>query len=246
MLNNSIIFLHVSKKNKPIKQYYIAPSISYRILTDGRNYKANNNTTSGNSLNRVVTHRPSLGLEGGMNWVFVKSKNFAVKTGFQINYNRYNIRAASTTAELTSINLYGTGNSISTVSDLRNANSFYPKWIENTNLQVSVPIAIQYKTTNNSKANLVIGGGIQPSLLLKNKHYLLTTDLKNYANAPALLRRLNMNVNIETLLSITGKKSTVQFGPQLRLQALSSYKGGYPIKENLLDYGFKFAVSNPF
>ncbi len=239
---NKDIKITTLHKTKVRKQYYITPSISYRTLTDSRNIKT---ISSSQSLDKSVYHKPDMGIEAGMNWVFVKDEKILIKTGVQLNYNRYNIRATNAPPEVTNITLYGSSSSLQTVSNLRNTSSFYPNWVENSNIQISLPIGFDYIIAGNDAVKLTIGSSLQPSYLLKNKMYLLSTDLKNYTKAPSLIRRINLNANVEALMTITNKKTTLQIGPQIRYQILSSYSGKYPFKEKLFDYGFKVGISRP-
>jgi hypothetical protein len=236
------IKIAIQHKTKVRKQYYITPSISYRTLTDSRNIKSAFSTPN---LDKSVFHKPAMGLEAGMNWVFVKDENLMIKTGFQLNYNRYNIRATNAAPEVTNITLFGGSSNLQTVSNLRNTSGFYPNWVENSNIQISLPIGFDYNIAGNEQVKLTIGSSLQPSYLLKNKMYLLSTDLKNYTKAPSLIRRFNINANVEALVTITSKKTTLQVGPQLRYQMLSTYTGKYPFKEKLFDYGFKIGISRP-
>jgi hypothetical protein len=168
-----------------------------------------------------------------------------VKSGVQFNYNRYNIKATSSQPEINTISLFGSARDITSVSTLRNDNGFYPKWVENSNLQFSVPVGLEFTLANGKNVQLTLGSSIQPSLLLKNKMYLLSTDLKNYMQEPSLIRRFNINGNIETFITVNTKNARWHIGPQLRYQILSTYEKKYPFKENLFDYGFKIGFSRP-
>jgi hypothetical protein len=66
--------------------------------------------------------------------------------------------------------------------------------------------------------------------------------LKKYIKAPDLLSNLNLNTALETFLRWDVNNVQFQAGPQLRYQLFSNARGDYPIKEHLVDYGFRFGI----
>jgi hypothetical protein len=87
---------------------------------------------------------------------------------------------------------------------------------------------------------------VQPTYVLGDRAYLITTDYKNYAEVPWLMRRWNVNTNLETFVAYSTGKLKWQVGPQVRYQLLSSFVNKYPVKENLFDFGLKVGISvNP-
>lgn len=250
-LLNDPIYNIVKTKSKVAKvraQYYVAPSISYRLLKDERGNYINipNANTTNLDLDKAVFHKPAMGMEAGVNWLIKLNRTFIFKTGLQFNYNRYNIKTANSQPEIATIALSNGNQNLNSVTTLRNVEgATYPNWVENSNLQVSIPIGLNVVVAGSSKVQFGLGTSIQPSYLLKNKILLLSTDLKNYTKAPSLINRFNFNTALETFIAVNGKKIRWQFGPQLRYQMLSTYNKKYPIKENLFDYGFKFGISKP-
>ena len=67
-------------------------------------------------------------------------------------------------------------------------------------------------------------------------------DLKKYIKAPDLLSNLNLNTALETFLRWDINNVQFQAGPQLRYQLFSNVRGDYPIKEHLVDYGFRIGI----
>ena len=88
-----------------------------------------------------------------------------------------------------------------------------------------------------------IAGTLQPTYILSDKAYLISTDFKNYAEVPRLIRHVNLNTSFETFVNYTSGKTNWQIGPQVRYQVLSSFQNKYPVKENLFDFGVKVGVS---
>jgi hypothetical protein len=78
--------------------------------------------------------------------------------------------------------------------------------------------------------------------MLSNKSYLLSTDYKNYAEVPSLMRKWNLNTGFEVFAGYTTKKLEWRIGPQVRYQTLSSFKDKYPVREHLFDFGLKVGV----
>ncbi len=247
-LNKNLVF-NITKKEtkisrKSMAQFYISPGLNFRVLYDKRNN--NNNTSSLNTnVSATVFHKPATSIEAGLSWIKPITNKLEFKAGIQSNYNSYKLKVKQVQPQVATISLSG-NSQINRVSTLQNAEGAQQEWAENNNLQFSIPVGLNFIIVNNGKAKIGIGSTVQPSYLLKSKMLLLTTDLKNYVEAPYLVRKLNMNGAIEPFVSVKSKNLQWQFGPQLRYQFMSSYSKKYPFKENLFEYGFKLAVSNLF
>jgi hypothetical protein len=92
------------------------------------------------------------------------------------------------------------------------------------------------------RVNLNIASTIQPTYVINNRSYLISTNLKNYAQEPSLYRRWNLNAGAEAYVTVNMGSYKWMLGPQVRYQVLSSYKDKYPIREYLIDYGFKLGI----
>lgn len=232
-------------------QFYFSPTISYRRLADNKNHLNSpqlNIPLASNSFNidRYVDHKPSIGVELGSNILFAASKNFTIKSGVQLNYTRYTIKAYKFYYEKASIALNTAGpvaDTITTFTSFRNFSGYFPEDLQNQYLQVSVPIGAELKLLGNKRLQLNIAGTLQPTYLLFSDAYLLSTDYVNYAKEPSLLRKWNVNSSAEAFISYKVGGVRWQIGPQFRYQLMSSYNDRYPIKENLVEYGFKLGVS---
>ena len=84
---------------------------------------------------------------------------------------------------------------------------------------------------------------IQPTFTLNKNVYLLSTDLKHYADGNNLLRKWNINTSVGVNLTYKLHNTTLLVGPQIRYQHLPSYSNLYPIKEYLLDYGVRVGLT---
>jgi hypothetical protein len=136
----------------------------------------------------------------------------------------------------------GFGSSINALSYYRNSNGFDRTWLRNSHMMVSVPVGFEASLFGNRRVRFNVASTIQPTYVLNNKSYMISTNLKNYAQEPALYRNWNLNAGAEAYLSVDAGTYRWVMGPQMRYQLLSSYKEDYPIREHLVDYGFKIGI----
>jgi hypothetical protein len=236
-LNNGSTVIKVKKvRNNPaIFTYYLSPSLSYRKFSD-------------NELNKSVTHKPIIGYEGGVtiNTKLVNQLRFT--TGLQLNYSGYNIKASTTHPIIATLllNTEVPGQSLlySTISSYGNGTGNEQTNLKNYNLQVSLPVGLQYSFGGNDDDVLFnVEATLQPSYVIKDHAYLLSTDGKNYLTDPSLFHNWNMNTNLGTYISFKSTSLKWQIGPQVRYQMLSSYLKAYQVKEHLINYGVRIGIS---
>lgn len=247
--------LLVQQRKKPGKfgmMIYFTPTVSYRKLSENKSYIRAAGAvplTQLQDINNAVTHKPNIGLEFGLTSKYAITKNVKLRAGMQFNLSRYNIQASKHNPELAILSLNNGRSgvqSVSTMSTYRNSNGNQADWIENFYFQLSTPIGAEVKLGGNDKVYIGAAGTVQPTYVLGDKSYLLTTDYKNYAQVPWLMRRWNVNTNLETFVAYSSGKLKWQVGPQVRYQLLSSFENKYPVKENLFDFGLKVGISvNP-
>jgi hypothetical protein len=247
-----IIITGIGKvKKKTSWQMYVAPTVSYRKLVGNAsksNYSYSGFAYSANlgfpsDVNDAVTHKPSAGIELGTAFIYPVAKNFRIKAGLQFNLNNYQVEAYSYIPEIAP---YGAGNftqPINTVSYYRNFNGFDKTWLRNSHFMVSVPLGVELTVIGNKRVAFNIASTIQPTYVINNNAYLVSTNLKNYAQEPSLYRKWNVHAGGEAFMSINTGSVNWVVGPQVRYQILSSYKEKYPIKEHLIDFGFKIGVT---
>jgi hypothetical protein len=106
-----------------------------------------------------------------------------------------------------------------------------------------MPLGLEYTITGSENISLNVAGSVQPTYMLASKSYLITTNFKNYTESEGMLRKWNLNTNIEAFLKLKSGNFSWQFGPQFRYQQKSTFIKAYPINEHLIDYGFKIGVS---
>lgn len=233
-------------------QVFATPTISYRILSDNKSYRrpllspaipANFSALYG--INDMVIHKPDLGLEFGVVARYPLSRSVNLRTGFQINVSRYDIKAFSYVPEVATIALNNGPrvDSVRAISNYRNFAGGIGDWLQNFYLQASIPIGLEWKVATTRKMHWSVASSIQPSYLLGNRSYMITADYKNYARIPWLTRRWNMHSSFETFVSFNSGKTQWQIGPQVRYQLRSSFINKYPVKENLFDFGMKVGIT---
>ena len=234
-------------------QINFTPTISYRKLSANKAFlrSANQQANAPFSfaalydVNSAVTHKPDIGLELGFTEKYSLASNFRVKAGLQFNVNRYDIKAFNYQNEFTTIALKTNAgvDSVLTTSSHRNFSGYKSDWLQNFYFEISAPVGIEIDIAGDDRVQFGVAGTIQPTYILGDRAYLLSTDYKNYAEVPWLIRRWNISTGLETFVSYSTGKMKWQVGPQIRYQLLSSFVEKYPVKENLFDFGLKVGVS---
>ncbi len=210
---------------------HFTPTVSYRKLNDAY-------------IENVATHKPAFGFQMGFSAKYPVAKNVKLRGGLQFNVNRYEIKTNEAYAQMATIRL-NEGNRVNYVSTVTNYNNFSggPVWLENFYFQVSAPVGVELKIKGDDKMHFGVASTIQPTYLLGDKAYLISSDYKNYAEMQGLVRRWNVNTSVETFVGYSTGRLNWQVGPQVRYQILSSYLQKYPVKENLFDFGLKVGLS---
>ena len=234
-------------------QLFFTPTVSYRRLTENKAYLravpqnlATYNIAALYDVNSMVTHKPDMGLELGFAYKFPVSNHVKLRTGMQFNITRYDIRAFTYVPERTMIalNTRTRGvDSLATMSSYRNFSGGQANWLQNFYFQVSAPVGVEVTSKPAKKTRFGVAATIQPTYVLGDRAYLISSDYKNYSQVPWLIRHWNVNTSLETFVSYSTGTLRWQVGPQVRYQLLSSFVEKYPVKENLFDFGMKVGVS---
>ncbi|MEO7924032.1 MAG: hypothetical protein ABIR30_10155 [Chitinophagaceae bacterium] len=245
-------YKHTRLMKKLSWQVYFTPTVTYRKLRENeaflnasRPYTASptNQTTD---VNSVVTHKPDLGMQLGFTAGYPISKKLRITTGLQFNVSKYDIRAFTYPSEVATIALStaaGGANTVSTFTTYRNSGSSAREdWLRNLYISASAPVGLEYKVIGNKRSYAGVAASIQPTFILSNRAYLISTDYKNYAEVPSLVRKWNVNTGFEIFAGYTTGKLNWRLSPQVRYQALSSFEAKYPVKEHLFDFGVKLGL----
>jgi hypothetical protein len=234
-------------------QLHFIPTISYRSLKEDQKFiaQARMNTTSAAMANStdlasVIRHRPDIGMQLGVLGTYPISKKVDWVTGLQFNVSKYDIAAYNYPSEVATIALMNSWGGASTVSTLTSFRSSgfrsTASWLRNYYYSVSLPIGLQWRVLGKKQTHWGISATVQPTYVVGNRSYVISVDYQNYAEVPYLINKWNLNVGFETYARFQLGKTDFQLGPQLRYQALSSFKKGYPVQEHLYDFGIKLGV----
>ncbi len=242
----------VAKNNSTSKwkvQFYLTPSNSYRTLEDDKarlSYTSNqaDRQALGTNVNDIVKHKPAVGGEFGVSFLYGLTKNFYIKSGLQFNVRQYGIDAYRTNGsaafafvqnnQLNTITFQSTYSTKQGNSEIKLENQLY---------QISAPIGLQWDVVDGERWGLSAAATIQPTYTINKSVYVVSTDYKFYADGTPFFRRWNINSSTELCLTLKSKKIKWFMGPQIRYQQLPTYNDIYPIKEYRIDYGIKFGFT---
>jgi hypothetical protein len=247
--------LAVPKLKRLSWQLAFAPTMNYRKLTGRSNANMQNDVknipldfTIEGDPDKLVNHKPALGFELGSHFLYAVNKDLSLRAGLQFNYSRYDIQAYSAPTERATIALNSTtpsiaGESLTSLTRIRNFGGDATEDLMNQYFQFSLPLGFEFRVVGGQKLYIGLAGTIQPTYLLNRNTYLITTDYKNYTKEPSLVRRWNFNTGAEAFVAYKTGDLKWQVGPQFRYQLLSGYVKEYPIREQLMEYGIKIAVT---
>ena len=244
--SQNILLPKPNKQSKLTAQVYFAPTVSYRKLTENKKAYSGGFYVPTIDLKNIVNHKPAMGLEFGIEGRYKLNERFSIKTGLQFNINRYDIRAYSHPTEIATVALsssYGGVDSLATLSNYRNFSGSSPNWLENFYFQVAVPVGAEYIISDNNNIQWGVSGTIQPTYVIGDRAYVISSDYKNYAKFPDLMRRWNISTGIGTFVSYSTGRIKWQVGPHFRYQHMSSFVSALTVKEKLYAVGLKVGAT---
>ena len=244
--------LHKKRNENVTWSYFAAPVIS-NVILKGKPISNNNLQTNLsptiviNASENKVLHNPALGLAAGLQLNYVISHKFKFTSGLEITYSGYRIASNEVHPTFATLTLKdhktNTDYVRSYVTHFGNGTGEALIMLRNYSLQASLPVGLQYQMFGNKKIQFITAASIEPSVILKSNAYLLSTVGFNYVNDPALMRKWNASSNFGAFVSFSSGKLKWQVGPNVRYQLLSTYKADYSIKEHLIDYGIRIAIT---
>jgi len=245
--SQSAVITKSKKQSKVTAQVYFTPTVSYRKLSENKKVYAGGGYSYVPviDLNNVVKHKPAMGLEFGIEGRYHVSEKFSLKTGFQFNINRYDIKAYSHPTEIATVALSsGFGvDSLATLSNYRNFSGNSPNWLENFYFQAAIPVGAELILSDKNGLQWGVSGSIQPTYVIGDRAYVISSDYKNYAKFPDLMRRWNISTGIGTFVSYSTGRIKWQVGPHARYQHLSSFVKELTVKEKLFSVGLKVGAT---
>lgn len=249
LASQGVTLLKPKKQARVTAQVYFTPTVSYRKLSENKNVYAGSVLLNIPTidLDNVVNHKPAMGLEFGIEGRYRVSDKFSLKAGFQFNINRYDIRAYSHSTEIATValnNASGNGfDSLATLSNYRNFPGSSPSWLENFYFQAGIPVGAELILSDKNNFQWGVSGTIQPTYVIGDRAYIISSDYKNYAKFPDLMRRWNISTGIGTFVSYSTGRIKWQVGPHVRYQHLSSFISELTVKEKLFSVGLKVGVT---
>jgi len=246
LASQNVLLPKQSKRSKVTAQVYFAPTVSYRKLTENKKVYPGGFYVPAIDLKNIVKHKPGMGLEFGIEGRYQMNDNLSIKTGLQFNINRYDIRAYSHPTEIATVALsgnYGRVDSLASLSNYRNFNGSSPNWLENFYFQAAIPVGVEYIISDNNDIQWGVSGTIQPTYVIGDRAYVISSDYKNYAKFPDLMRRWNISTGIGTFVSYSTGRIKWQVGPHLRYQHMSSFVNALTVKEKLYAVGLKVGAT---
>ena len=230
-------------------QYYVTPSLGYRILDKNSDFEPTTGALLRTNDNEVVMQQAAPGFEAGAQLLVGLSKNLRFKAGLQYNYTNYITYAHQ---------LQHPSQATILMNDMNNRfvipvsyNSYYANVLgsnvnrlSNTTHQISLPIGIDYKLAGKNNVKWYVGSSIQPSYVTGGNAFLISHDSKNFVQDKSLLRTFNVNSSFETFVSFkTPRGIDINVGPQVRYQLLSTYSKEYTYTEKLYNLGLKIGIT---
>lgn len=260
--NQADAYLHQFKKSDLVSknsstskwkvQFYLTPSNSYRTLEDDKarlSYTSNqaDRQALSTNVNDIVKHKPAVGGEFGVSFLYGLTKSFYIKSGLQFNVRQYGVDAYRSDGSASFA--YVQNNRLNTITlqaaySTKQGNS--ETKLENQLYQISAPIGLQWDAVDGERWGLSLAATIQPTYTINKSVYVVSTDYKFYADGTPFFRRWNINSSTELCLTLKSKNVKWFMGPQIRYQQLPTYNDIYPIKEYRIDYGIKLGFTKSF
>jgi len=246
LASQNIFLVKPKKQSKVTAQVFFTPTVSYRKLKENKNvYAGSGFYVPTIDLNNIVKHKPGMGLEFGIEGKYKMNKKLSLTTGLQFNINRYDILAYSHPTEIATVALtssYGVVDSLATLSNYRNSGTS-ANWLENFYFQVAVPVGVEVILTENKNFKWGLSGTIQPTYVIGDRAYVISSDYKNYGKFPDVMRRWNISTGVGTFVAYSTGRINWQVGPHLRYQHLSSFVSELSVKEKLYAIGLKVGAT---
>jgi len=246
LASQNVLLPKPGKRSKVTAQVYFAPTVSYRKLTENKKVYPGGFYVPAIDLKNIVKHKPGMGLEFGIEGKYQMNGKLYIKTGLQFNINRYDIRAYSHPTEIATVAVsgnYGRVDSLASLSNYRNFSGSSPNWLENLYFQAAVPVGVEYIISDNNNIQWGVSGTVQPTYVIGDRAYVISSDYKNYAKFPDLMRRWNISTGIGTFVSYSTGRIKWQVGPHLRYQHMSSFVNALTVKEKLYAVGLKVGAT---
>lgn len=245
------------KSNDLSFHLYATPSYGYRSLRDETDfpveaYMPMSLISNPDNDEPVITHNPAISWEIGGGVYYQLNKTIRLKAGLQLNFTNYNIQAiglshAANATYMFSSSQAGVPEVFTQSTYISNVGNGDALSLKSHTTQFVLPIGADFQIAGNQNIKWNAGVTFQPTYVSGGSAFILSADQRHYIADPSIIRRFNFNGGVETFISYQPFKGiTLNVGPQLRYQFLSTYKEKYPLKEHLYQMGVKFGVTTRF
>ena len=193
-----------------------------------------------------MMYKAGLGLEAGAQASYKLSAKWDFITGFDIRYSGYNVISNlvhPTFAKLSFRDKTGLEYSKTYITHYGNGMTQNQINLLNYSLQASIPVGLQYHIWQDKNVQVNLLSAVDVSAVLKDNAYLISSDGRYYVKDPSLSRPVNMGINFNPNIVLSGQKIKWHLGPSVRYQLFSRYKNNYLSKEHLVDYGIRIGIS---
>ena len=237
------------RKNRPEWTFYVNPTISTVSFNKKAIQPSGNNSSMvvlSNQAPFKLLRNPRFGMEAGAEMSFKIDKKLRFITGFNFSYSGYTNLSNLVHPTYASLSLNdGNGGTYEKdyITHYGNGQSQGHVSLVNYNIEASIPLGVQLNIWGNEKLRIDLASLLEPTVLLKDNAYLISSDGRYYVNDPQLVRRTNLDGHFGSYITFIGKKVKWHLGPDFSYQLFSTYKNIYPAKEHLIDYGIRIGIS---
>lgn len=243
--------------NRISTHLYITPSFGYRSMKASENFNAQTALPMSlvslpNQPQATFSHNAAMGIELGGGIYYSINNSLRLKAGLQLNFTNYKIHAYGLShAMMATVIMNGanvnTPDVRSMQTQISNVGGYQQISLNSNTFQFSVPIGADYLIAKNDKIKWYAGATVQPTYIAGGNAFMISADKNHYIADATILRKFNLNGSFETFISyqpIDGV--TLNVGPQIRYQFLSTYVKEYPMTENLYNIGVKLGITTRF
>lgn len=236
-----------AKVRKAQWEFFVAPVVANAHLNkiDIQAPQSQSLLANSNIVGFDISKRSLAGIQGGADAIYKINDVLSARTGAHIAYSGYKIKADfvhPTFASVTFVNREGALSNKSYMTYYGNKGNAGKMNLNNYRLTLSVPLGVDWKVYENDNVRVIVMSAVEPLALLDANSFVVSSDTRNFVEDPDLLRRFNVNGNIGTLIDFKGSRVNWSMGPVFSYQILSSYQNIYPIREHLVNYGFRIGV----
>ena len=241
--------IHKKKNNKIEWTFYVNPIIS-TVSFNKKTIQPSANTSPivvlANQPSFKIIHNPRFGIETGAEMSLQIAKKLQFITGLNLSYSGFNNVSNLVHPTFATLNLNdnnGETYAKNYITHYGNGQSQDHINLVNYSIEASIPLGIQYNIWARQKIRIDLSSLLEPSVVIRDDAYLISSDGRYYVNDPMLVRRTNVDGHLGSYITFIGKKIKWHLGPDFRYQLLSTYTNIYPTKEHLIDYGIRIGIS---